>query len=262
MNCAPHRAYSRTWQKSSEISRDNLADYVLPLQIHFRYCWLFSWKPDVDRSNVYHSHFSSVDGGQSFLSKKSFWLTAEGLLVCTESYTEHCKLNNVRLKNVALVESSAGDDHSRAVLTTSAAAHEKLMRICNEAQVVSRGRFFHMYPRDPVRSKVDFAPPQDDSGGSETSILQIQLTPGLIYCNQWKQLTTGVDLIRELAPLYSTYFAFLANPMRFTDLNRRVEDLEAQSLMQTDCDEVQLGSKIQQDWFTRLLIRLTLLIFS
>lgn len=189
-------------------------------------------------------------------------MTAEGHLMCTESYTEHCKLNNVWLKNAALIESSEGDDHSKAVLTTSAAAHKNLIRICNEAQVVSRGRFFHMYPRDPVRRKVDFTLLQDDTSRSKSSILQIQLTPGLINCNQWKKLTTGVDLIRELAPLYSTYFAFLDNPRRFTDLNRRVEELEAQSLMQTDCDEIQLGSKIRQDWFTRLLIRLTLLIFS
>lgn len=206
------------------------------------------------RSNVYHFHCGSAHGSQSFLSKKSFWLTGEGHLMCTESYTEHCKLHNVWLKNAVLIESSESDDHSKAVLTTSAAAHKNLIRICTEAQAVSRGHFFYMYPRDPVL--------RDDASGSKSSISQRQLTPGLINCTQWKRLTTGADLIRELEPLYATYFAFVANPRRFTHLTRRVEELEAQSLMQTDYDEIQLGSKIRQDWFTRMLIRLTLLFFS
>lgn len=264
MNRSVQRASRCTWQKSSDISRDTLVDYVLPLQVHFRHCWLFSWMPDVDRSTVYRSHFRTMDGTAAVFSKKSFWLTAEGHLMCTESYTEHCKLHSLWVKNTGTIESSSDDDgdQSKVVLTTSAAAHRNLIRICNETQAVSRGRFFHMYPREPVRSKVDFPLQQDEANNVKKSMLQLRVTPALIDCNQWRVLATGTDLIRELEPLYSAYFAFLDNPQRFPALNRRVEELEARSLMQTDCDEIQLGSKIRQGWFTRLLIRLTLLIFS
>lgn len=258
------------------LSHSTLIDFVLPLKIYFRYCWMFSGTPfycDSERQKtfggetVYINRMFMADGipelcspicyekspGNQLGAMKSFWLTTDGRLVCVSRFSEDIKFRYLRERNLrsALSLWITHPELCRETVRASEVAHETLLKLCASATWLSQGRFYNLYARYPlpINNKTDY-------------VLENTISQECSYVDEKeidkKEITNPQELLEELEPLYVAYFTFLTNENTSNRLKDLVSILGAQCLVQQDRSELLFSLSLSRSLFTRILIRLAM----
>lgn len=255
-------------------SRSTVIEFVLPLKVHFRYCWLFSGVPWHNttylgnRSNLLTDsellcvNRTLMTGEKPELCSqlscdniaykqdiKAFWLTTDGRLVYVDRLSEDIKFRLLRQQNlhVALSLWNTNPELCRRIMRDSGLAHNNLIRICGEAARLSKGRFYNLYANYPL--------PMNTEGEQDLSLNCIWVNEKDITL---KEIRNGGELILELQPLYTAYFSFISDNSTSNKLKERVLLLGAQWLVQEDISELHFSLNLRNNWFTRMSIRLAL----
>lgn len=255
-------------------SQSTVMEFVLPLKIHFRYCWLYSGVPwhntkhlgnrteqlperewrHMNRTLMAHEHAEMCSQVCSVMEAdqpdmKAFWLTTDGRLVYVDRFSEDIKFRYLRRQNlrVALSLWTINPELCGQSMQASGSAHANLIRICGEAMTLSHGRFYNVYARYPLPININSE--QADSfevrGVHEKDIAA-------------REIQNGQALLLELYPLYTEYFSFITDTSTVSKLKERVWLLGAQWLVQEDLSEVQFSLNLKRHWFARMLTRLAL----
>lgn len=263
-----------TDKEQASPSRSTVIEFVLPLKIHFRYCWLFSgvpWhntkrlgnrtEPLTDRELLCVNRTLMAGEEPELCSQvccdkiayqkdmKAFWLTTDGRLVYVDRPSEDIKFRYLRQQNmrVALSLWTTKPELCRQTLRASESAHDNLIKICGEAARLSQGRFYNLYANYPL--------PINTDGKQDVSL---DLPVGNEKEIDAKEIRNGGELLLELQPLYTAYFRFITDNSTSDTLKERVLLLGAQWLVQEDCSELQFSLNLRRNWFTRMVIRLAL----
>ncbi|KAE8277814.1 hypothetical protein D5F01_LYC24141 [Larimichthys crocea] len=267
-----------TEKERASPSRSTLTEFVLPLKIHFRYCWLFSGVPWhnttrlgnrtvllTDRELLYVNR-TLMTGEESELCRsvycdemayrrdmRAFWLTTDGRLVLVDQLCEDMKFRRLRQKNLLIALSLWTTDPELCgqTMRASKVAHGNLVTICGEAARLSRGRFHNLYANYPLPVNVD----AEQNASSESIWLDEKTF-------QAREIRNGSDLLLEIQPLYTAYFTFLSDNSTSSVLDERVSLLGAQWLVQEDRSELQFSLNLRRNWFTRMVIRLALFLVA
>lgn len=254
-------------------SQATLLEFVLPLKIHFRYCWLFSGVPhdticsgsSSEQEALYLNRTLMADGEPKLSSGncnglldrneiKAFWLTTDGHLVQVTQLSEDIKFRNLRQQNLQVALSLWNTDPelcSQAMLASDV-AHTNLIAICGEAMSLSQGRFYNLYARYPLPINPDR---KRDESSPWVNGYSEPVAESTIKANE---IHTGADLLLELQPFYVAYFSFLDGDCTHATLRDRVSILGAWWLVQSECLELQFSLDLSSSWVTRMIFRLAL----
>lgn len=255
-------------------SRSTLMEFLLPLKIHFRYCWLFSGVPRyntvyktkllTDQELLYVNRMlmtgeqpelcrqvccERCDGTGCRRDMKAFWLTTDGKLVLVDCLCEDVKFRRLREKKlrVALSLWTAKPELCGEMMRTSDVAHGTLLKICEEATRLSRGGFHNLYAKYPLPINMD---------------AERDASPELLWVDEETirktEIRNGSELLLELWPLYMAYFNFVSDNPTSDMLNDRVSLLGAQWLVLEERSELQFSLNLRRNWFVRTIIRLSL----
>lgn len=259
-------------------SRSTLTEFVLPLKIHFRYCWLFSGVPRrdttrpgnrtvplTDRELLYVNR-TLMTGEESELctrlysdemayrqDMRAFWLTTDGRLVLVDQLCEDVKFRRLRQKNLRIALSLWTTDPELCgqTMRASTVAHGNLVTICGEAARLSPGRFHNLYANYPLPVNSD----AEQNVSSELLWLDEKTFRA-------REIRNGSDLLLELQSLYTAYFTFLSDNSTSDVLDERVSLLGARWLVQEDRSELQFSLNLRRNWITRMVVRLALFLFA
>lgn len=262
-------------EEQASPSRSTLIEFVLPLKIHFRYCWLFSGvplrntarlgdraQPLTEKELVGANRALMASGDPELCSRvsrddvsyqeqaiKAFWLTAEGRLVYVDRVSEDVKFRYLRQYNTSRALSlwTADPELCGQTMRASGAAHENLINICGEAARLSRGKFYNLYANYPL-------PFQED----EEQRVPLEVRRSRDGHIRATEVRNGEQLLLELQPLYTEYFSFISDNSRFERVADRVSLLGARWLVRHDCSELQFSLDLRRSWFMRTAIRLAL----
>lgn len=256
-------------------SRSAVIESVLPLKIHFRYCWLFSGVPcyntesmgngtepltDRELLRVNRTLMTSEEPDlcnqvyekityQQETDMKAFWLTTDGRMVFVDRLSEDIKFRYIRERNlrVALSLWATKRELCEQTMRASEVAHNNLIAICGEAARLSEGRFYNLYAKYPLPINSDIAQ-------------NVALQALWVHENEidTKEIWNGEELLIELQPLYTAYFSLITESSTCTKLKDRVSLLGARWLVQEDCSELQFSLNLSRNWFTRMIIWLAL----
>lgn len=263
-----------TEKERARPSRSTLTEFVLPLKIHFRYCWLFSGvprrdaayqtKPLTDQELLYVNR-TLMTGERPELCRraccercdetdcrrdmKAFWLTTDGRLVLVDRLCEDVKFRRLREKNlrVALSLWTANPELCGETMRASDVAHGNLLKICEEAARLSRGGFHNLYAKYPLPVNAD----AEKDASSELLWVDEETI-------RKTEIRNGSDLLLELRPLYAAYFNFVSDNSTSDALNERVSLLGAQWLVLEERSELQFSLNLRRSWFMRTIVRLSL----
>lgn len=251
-------------------------EFVLPLKVHFRYCWLFSGVPlhtvthlgngsnpltDHEMLRVNRTLMTgenselcgqvSCDNVAYKQDVKAFWLTTDGRLVYVDRLSEDIKFRRLRQRNlqVALSLWDTNPELCSRVMRDSGLAHGNLAKMCGEAACLSKGRFYNLYANYPL--------PRNTEGGEQDLSLDLgsRVNENDIALTE---IRNGGELILELQPLYMAYFSFISDNSTSDVLRERVSLLGAQWLVQEDISELDFTLNLRNNWFTRMCIRIAL----
>lgn len=263
-----------TNKEQASPSRSTVIEFVLPLKIHFRYCWLFSGVPWHNTKRLRHRTEPLTDrellcvnrtlmtGEEPELCSqvcrdeiayqqdmKAFWLTTDGRLVNVDRLSEDIKFRYLRQQNmrVALSLWTTNPELCGQTMRASGLAHDNLIKICGEAARLSQGRFYNLYANYPL--------PINTDGEQDVSLELLWVDEKAIDA---KEIQNGGELLLELQPLYTAYFSFITDNSTSDKLKERVSLLGAQWLVQEDCSELHFSLNLRRNWFTRMFIRLAL----
>lgn len=257
-------------EEQTRPSRSTLIEFVLPLKIHFRYCWLFSGVPW--RDSKYPRHRTELLSDQELLccnrtlmtgddphlcgqvrskhfaqteDMKAFWLTTSGQLVYVDRLDEDIKLRYLRERNLRLALSlwTSSPELCSRYMKESDLAHGNLISICGEASRLSDGRFYNIYANYPLPINGEFnrQSPLDLPWVDENDVRSTVIE-------------NGEQLLFELSPLYETYFYFLANVSKSKRLSERVSILDAEWLVNEDRAELQFTQDVKRNLLTRMAV--------
>lgn len=249
--------------------------FVLPNKIHFRYCWLFSGIPTIDccmyaggadpltdresvernrimmTGELLDSRDSNHTYGASRNGMKAFWLTSDGKLVYVTNMSEDMKFRAIRARNrnVALALWSSNPELCGPTMRACAAAYSNLIRVCKEASVCSSGKFYNLYAAYPlpVQDAQDPRAVSDTHAFSEHNVHAVEIHH-------------GDQLSKHLGVMYEKYFEFMCNETNSGELSDRVDKLGARWLVDHDRNEVMFSVLVKHNWWTRLCVKLALLI--
>lgn len=255
-------------------TKASLIQFVLPNKIHFRYCWLFSGIPTLD-------HYASVGGADPLIDReyvernrilmterlpgsrhsghaggasnamKAFWLTSDGKLVYVTDMSEDMKFRTIRARNrsLALALWTANPELCGETMKACASAYSNLIRLCTDASLCSSGRFYNLYATYPL-------PVQDDTdarvlGGADAFTERSVRAFDIHH---------GEHLVNHLNVMYERYFAFMADETTSAELSDRVDKLGARWLVDHDRNEAMFSTRVKHNWWTRLCVKLTMLV--
>lgn len=250
-------------------SRSMLLPFVLPVKVHFRYCWLFSGIPwhgttqlsagplnNRDLSNLNRVLMSDLDldicrevarDTEGKYAMKAFWLTMDGRLVYVNKLSEDLKFRSMRQCNLSGLMRTQESKRYSEMMRASSLAHDNLMSICEQAASLSRGRFYNLYAQYPLPITIYTQGHRTGSGDTGAEAIDAH-----DICN-------GLALLQELEPLYVEYFGLLAD--RAAPYTRdRVSLLGAEWLVEQDRKELQFSTRVRGCWFTRVLITFAFLL--
>lgn len=256
-------------------TKASLIQFVLPNKIHFRYCWLFSGIPTIDHCASVGSADPLIDrksvernrimmtgelpdsrdsdrvGGVSMYDMKAFWLTSDGKLVYVTNMSEDMKFRTIRARNrsVALALWAANPELCGPAMKACASAYSNLIRVCTEASVYSSGRFYNLYATYPlpVHNDPDARVVGDTDAFSEHTVYAVAIHH-------------GEQLAKHLAVMYEKYFELMSDETNYGELSNRVDKLGARWLVDHDRNEAVFSVLVKRNWWTRLYVRLTMLI--
>ena len=251
-------------------SQSTVMEFVLPLKIHFRYCWLYTGVPwhntrrlgnrteqlterewrHLNRTLMAHENAelcSQVCSDQQDM--KAFWLTADGRLVYVDRLAEDIEFRRLRQQNlrVALSLWTSNPDLCGPAMKASALAHANLTIICGEAMSLSQGRFYNVYAKYPL--------PINTNGVLDVSFEVHGVQEMDIDA---KEIRNGQALLIELHPLYTEYLSFITDSSTVPKLKERVWLLGAQWLVEQDLSELQFSLNQKRNWLARMFTRLAL----
>lgn len=263
-----------TDKEQANPSRSTVIEFVLPLKIHIRYCWLFSGVPWCNTKRLGNRagpltnrellcvNRTLMTGEEPELlghtwdeipyhqdTLKAFWLTTNGRLVYVDRFSEDIKFRRLRQQNLRVTLSlwTTNPELCGQMIRASKSAHGNLIKICGEAALLSRGRFYNLYANYPLPINAD---------GKEDILLESHWVDEKDI--KTKDIRNGGEFLLELQPLYTAYFSFIADNSTSDKLRDRVSLLGAQWLIHEDCSELQFSLTLKRNWFTRSLIRLAL----
>lgn len=263
-----------TGKEQSNPSKWTVLEFVLPMKIHFRYCWLFSGvpchtakrlftrpEPLTDRELLWVNRTLMTDDEPELCSQvccdkialqqdiKAFWLTTDGRLVYVDRLSEDIKFRRLRLQNlrVALSLWTTNPELCGQGMRASGLAHGNLIGICGEAARLSKGNFYNLYTKYPLPINTD---------GEKNLSIEIMWVAEKTIAS--KEIRSGGELLLQLQPLYSAYFSFMKDTSASNELRERVVRLGAEWLVQQDCCEVESSLNLRRNWITRIVIRLAL----
>lgn len=265
-----------TGKEQSNPSQSTVLEFVLPMKIHFRYCWLFSGVPCHTAKRLWNRAESLTDRELLWVNRtlmtgeepelcsqvccdkidfqqdiKSFWLTTDGRLVYVDRLSEDIKFRRIRLQNmrVALSLWTTNPELCGQAMRDSGLAHGNLIGICGEAARLSNGNFYNLYTKYPLPINTD---------GEKTKNLSIELIWVSEKAIDSKEIRSGGELLLQLQPLYSAYFSFITDKAACNELRERVVRLGAEWLVQQDYSEVESSLNLRRNWVTRIVITLAL----
>lgn len=264
-----------TEQEQSYPTEAIIREFLLPLRIHLRYCWLFSGTVSgyatgsdllgedgqlvqINRMRMsgkgclLGEHIKQIHGFNGHFMR-AFWLDIQGKLVCVDDIWEDIKLCHVRAQRLAFALSLWTKDPSLCseAMNASGEAHKALFKICKEATEASGGRFHNLYAHYPLT--VDPELEQFSSRVIEDGPNDLRV--------KTKELKDGAALLFALEPLYVAYFNFLSKPSCHEDLNLKVKLLGAEWLVEQDRFELQFTQNLRRSWLLRLLVKACMLLF-
>lgn len=250
---------------------------VLPIKIHFRYCWLFSGICDrrVTATESLTDQEAALQYNRRLMSDKpvvnnneahcttinAFWLLTDGRLVLIDDIREEYKLRNIRAYNLRYTRDlwTTHPNSCATIIHTASLAYDAFIRICEEAVRLSVGDvcFHNVYATYPL-AIVD---QQHHTVDDKTNVRQQTVTVherDVRCCD----ITTGCSLLASLDPLYHIYFDFILRGKSTKVLRESVGSLGAESLVDQERFELQIAYEIKHSWFARILVRVTMLLFS
>lgn len=256
-------------------TKASLIQFVLPHKIHFRYCWLFSGIPTIDHcassggadpltdresvernrimmtGELLDSRDSDHARGASRNVMKAFWLTSDGKLVYVSNMSEDMKFRAIRARNrsVALSLWDTNPELCGPTMKACASAYSNLIRVCQEASVCSGGRFHNLYATYPL--------PVQDNHNARVESEAHELNEHTVCA---VEIYHGEQLLKHLSVMYEKYFDFMANETNCGELSDRVDKLGARWLVDHDRNEVVFSVLVKHNWWTRLCVKLTMLI--
>ena len=270
--CLTDRSMCLTDEERENPSRPTVMAFVLPLKIHFRYCWLYSGVPwrnttrlgnrtaPLTKRELHHVNRTLMGHDITELCNqvcavetadqqdmKAFWLTTEGRLVCVDRLSEDLKFRHIRQRNlrVALSLWTSNPELCGQTMRTSGSAHANLIRICGEAMSLSQGSFYNLYAKYPL--------PVDTTAKQDVSFEFWRVDEKDIHATE---IQGGQALLVELVPLYTEYFSFIMNPSTVSKLTDRVQLLDAQWWVQEELSELEFSQNLKTNGFARMLARL------
>lgn len=255
-------------------SRISVTEFVLPMKIHFRHCWLFSgvpWRntqhsrgrsePLTDRELVRCNRILMTGDEPELCSQvhcenlacrgemKAFWLTTGAQLVRVDRPSEDIKFRYIRERNLRVGMSlwTSNPELCGQTMRAASAAHENLIRICGEAALFSRGKFYNVYANYPLPINTE----RERRACSDSHWLEEK-----DICAT--EIRNGQELLVELQPLYAEYFSFIMDNSTSDTLKERVTLLGAQWLIEEDRSELLFSLDIKRNWLKRMALRLAL----
>ena len=262
-------------QEHTSPSRSTVIEFVLPIKIHLRYCWLFSGVPwhntkrlgnrttPLTDQELRRFNRTLMSGAEPELCSqvscdhhsysqdiKAFWLTADGRLVYVDRISEDIKFRRLRQHNlrVALSLWTTDPELCGQTMRASDSAHDNLIKVCGEAARLSKGRFYNLYANYPLPITTD----------GEQDAAAVRADDSVVA----REIRNGGELLLELQPLYTEYFRFVTDNCTSDALRERVSLLGAQWLVQEDRSELQFSLNLSRDWFTRMVTRMALYIHT
>lgn len=184
----------------------------------------------------------------------AFWLLTDGGLVVVDEAEEDLKLRDVRAENLRVArELWAADPNSCARIVRAAArAYETFIRMCGEA--ARSTRFYNLYATYPLAHR------GRESYGERSSITQFCAAGERSV--RVRDIKTAHALLATLEPLYRAHFDLVLHDRGTATLKESVRRLGAEWLVAQDRLELQISTEITYNWVARLLVRLTMLLFS
>lgn len=130
-----------------------------------------------------------------------------------------------------------------------ASAYSNLIRVCKEASVCSSRRFYNLYAAYPLPVQDDPAARAvgDTDAFSEHNVCAVEIHH-------------GEQLSKHLGVMYEKYFEFMSNETNSGELSDRVDKLGARWLVDHDRNEAVFSVLVKHNWWTRLCVKLALLI--
>lgn len=126
-------------------------------------------------------------------------------------------------------------------------AHNNLVRICVQAAMFSRGKFYNLYAKYPLPTECTQTPDSDRTWIVEKDIRTVEIR-------------TGKELLIELQPLYIAYFSLITNMSTSNALKDRVSLLGAQWMIEEERSELMFSLDIKHSWLKRTAVKLALLL--
>lgn len=277
-------------EEETRPSRFTVAEFTLPLRVHFRYCWLFSGVP---RRNATRSGYGGAGGepltdreairanralmsgladfddeaeptparGEELrrdgIGMRAFWLTTYGSLVCVEEPSEDLKFRELRRDNLrtALALWTAKPELCAQGVKASSAAHAALIEMCGEASRLSRGRFYNLYARYPLpvetEEKAKAGCPAVPLAGRQPPYRRRRETPVDERSIASREIRTGAELLSELGPMYAAYLGFTEDESKHRGLSERAALLGGGWLVREERAELRLSAKLSSSRLTR-----------
>lgn len=248
-------------------TKASLLQSVLPNKIHFRYCWLFSGIPAdyggvadpltgreyVERNRMMMTgHLPDTRdmpcGPVVTGTMKAFWLTSDGKLVYVTNMSDDVKFRMIRARNLSLALASwtVNPELCEPAMRSAAAAYSNLIQICTDARVCSSGRFYNLYATYPL-------PVKEHAVAGDTDVCHEHDVSAV-------EIYHGGHLADHLREMYETYFVFMSDNTTSSQLRDRVRKLEAGWLVDHDRNETAFTMLVKGNWWTRLCVRLAMLI--
>lgn len=267
-------------------SRSTVAEFTLPLRVHFRYCWLFSGvprrnvmrqgyrgagdEPLTDREAVRSNRAlmsgvvddelvppSDEDLRQDGIGMRAFWLTTDGSLVCVETPSEDAKFRELRRETLrtALALWTATPALCARNVKASSAAHATLIEICGEASRLSRGRFYNLYAKYPLPVEVEAKPETGCPAGlisrRQPRHRRRYETPVAERAISFREIRTGAELLSVLKPMYAAYFDFVEDESTQRGLSDRAARLGGGWLVREERAELRLSARLRNSRLAR-----------